>query len=431
MEEKGGGSAEDLATPFGSLDKKAYLYPNYRTRQQMDVRTVAFYHRPFPFGGAETVSRNLAHYFHRQGIRVLIYTSLLDSSLLTEEDREVLETRVLPFSEYEDYPINVAFLRESFEAEAVDVMIVQGSTDFPFDKLYGQVRCRLIYCLHNIPLWEVKDRRSLKSRQLYNPTLWRRLKFTLLSKPAYLLTDKLKRRFLKRYALISRNCDRYVTLCPEYTRQLIHDLQRYGHRPDPARFTAISNPMLPAQEPTRCPKEKIVLYVGRLSHCDKRVDRLLKIWKRIERSVDEWRLILVGDGAERENLRKLARRLQLRRVEFAGYQSDVIPYYRRAAFVCLTSNFEGFGMCLAEGQQYGVIPVSFDCYAAVREITRNGEAGILVPPFSKRQYTQRLKAALLDQAAQDRMREQGYQQVENYKLDTIGAQWLRLFKDLH
>lgn len=397
----------------------------------MNVRTVAFYNRPFPSGGAETVSRNLAHYFHRQGLRVLIYTSQLDSSLLTEEDLRAFETRVLPVSENEHHPTNVAFLRESLDAEAVDIMIVQGCTGFPFDKLYRQVRCRLIYCLHSIPLWEVEDRRNLKSRQLYNPTLLRRAAFTLLRKPLYLLTDKLKRRYLKYYAGICRNCDRYVTLCPEYARQLIHELQRHGYQPDSERFASIANPLLPAQEPTRCPKEKIVLFVGRLSHCDKRVDRLLKIWKRVERSVDEWRLVLVGDGPERENLLKLARRLQLRRVEFAGYQSDVAPYYRRAAFICLTSSFEGFPMSLLEGQQYGAIPVSFDSYAAVREITRNGEAGILVPPFSKRQYARRLTDAILDKEAQTRMREQSYQQAANYELEKIGARWLRFFKDLN
>lgn len=397
----------------------------------MEVRTVAFYNRPFPSGGAETVSRNLAHYFHKKGLRVLIYTSLLDKELLTEEDLKAFETRVLPFSEYENHPDNVAFLRESLDAEAVDVMIVQGCTGFPFDKLYHHGRCRLIYCLHSIPLWEVEDRRNLKSRQLYNPTLLRRVEFTLLRKPIYLLTDKLKRRFLKYYDRISRNCDQYVTLCPGYSSQLILDLQQYGYHPDPERFASISNPLLPAQEPTRCPKEKLVLFVGRLSHCDKRVDRLLKIWKRIEQSVDEWRLMLVGDGPERENLLKLARRLQLRRVEFAGYQSDVRPYYRRAAFVCLTSSFEGFGMCLAEGQQYGAIPVSFDSYAAVREITRNGEAGVLVPPFSKRQYARQLTEVMLDEEAQARMREQCYLQSANYELERIGTRWLQLFKDLN
>ena len=54
--------------------------------------------------------------------------------------------------------------------------------------------------------------------------------------------------------------------------------------------------------------------------------------------------MIVGDGEERGDLEKQARRLKLQRIEFAGYQYDVTPFYRRATFVCLTSNFEGLPM---------------------------------------------------------------------------------------
>ena len=59
----------------------------------MQVRTIAFYNRPFPCGGAETVTRNLAYFFHARGMRVLIYTSLLQVDLLSKEDRQTFETR--------------------------------------------------------------------------------------------------------------------------------------------------------------------------------------------------------------------------------------------------------------------------------------------------------------------------------------------------
>ena len=78
------------------------------------------------------------------------------------------------------------------------------------------------------------------------------------------------------------------------------------------------NPMLPTQEPAKTPKEKIVLYAGRFQRCHKRIDRLLKIWKRIEQQNPEWRLVIVGDGEERGDLEKQARRLKLQRIEYAG-----------------------------------------------------------------------------------------------------------------
>lgn len=394
----------------------------------MEIKTIAFYNRPFPAGGAETVSRNLAYYFHSQGIRTIIYTSLFQADLLTEQDRKTFDVKVLPDSKHECLPVNVDFLRDSLELEQVDFLIIQGLTEFPFDKLYGTVHTKLIFCLHSIPLWEVYDWRIRKSSQLWNPTFLRRMEFIFLRKPVYRFTDKLKRRYLRRYAGIHKNTDKFVALCPEYYLQLYQSLKKFN--PDLSKFAAIANPVLPAQEPTACPKEKTVLYVGRFSYCDKRVDRLLRIWKIVEKNAPDWRLILVGGGSEEANLRKLAAKLRLKRVEIAGYQTDTAPFYRRASFVCLTSAFEGFGMCLVEAQQYGAIPVSFDSYAAVREITENGEAGILVPPFSIRKYAQALLRAFADEKGQEQMRQTCYQAAARYELKMIGEQWLRLFREL-
>jgi Glycosyltransferase len=190
------------------------------------------------------------------------------------------------------------------------------------------------------------------------------------------------------------------------------------------------NPMLPTQEPAKTPKEKIVLYAGRFQRCHKRIDRLLKIWKRIEQQNPEWRLVIVGDGEERGDLEKQARRLKLQRIEFAGYQYDVTPFYRRATFVCLTSNFEGLPMCLMEGQQYGAIPVSFDSYSGIREITCDGECGIMVPAYSLRKYAELLNRALADEELQKRMRENCYKAAERYDLECIGQEWLALFGKL-
>ena len=46
-------------------------------------------------------------------------------------------------------------------------------------------------------------------------------------------------------------------------------------------------------------KEKTVVYVGRVEFIDKRVDRLMRIWKRVCHEVPDWQLVIVGDGAYR------------------------------------------------------------------------------------------------------------------------------------
>lgn len=405
----------------------------------MQVRTIAFYNRPFPCGGAETVTRNLAYFFHARGMRVLIYTSLLQEELLGKEDRKTFETRVLPDPIDEAREKNVEFLQKSLVEEQVDVLIVQCMQNFPFARLRETVRhTRFIFCLHSTPLWEINDWRQRKSYQISNPTFMRRLEFVFLRKPVYRFTDKLKRRYLRLYSSLLSGVDRFVSLCPQYSEQIQSQLLDYARHTGAVidrdafsrKIASVANPLLPAEEPTVCPKEKIVLFVGRFTHSDKRIDRLLRIWKHIEQKRSDWRLILVGDGIERESLHRLARRLNLQRIEFAGYRQDVAPFYRRASFICLTSSFEGFGMCLVEAQQYGCIPVAFDSYAAVQEIMQEGKSGILVPPYDLKRYAEALLSVFDDQNRQEQLRRNSYASAKRYELAAIGEKWLQLFAGL-
>ena len=403
----------------------------------MQVRTIAYYNRPFPYGGAESVTRNLAYFFHACSIRVLIYTSLLQEELLTEEDRQTFEIRVLPDPIDETREKNVEFLQKSLVEERVDVMIVQCMQEFPFTQLRQVApKTRFIFCLHGRPLWEIQSWLQQKSSEIPNPTFLRRFKFIFLYQFIYRITGKLKRRCLKSYSKLLSEIDCFVSLCPQYSEHIQSQLLDYARYAGKAvdqkifsrKFTAIANPLLPAEEPTVCLKEKVVLFVGRLQKGQKRVDRLLKIWKRIERRDSEWRLILVGDGNARSELEQQALRLRLKRVEFTGYCQNVAEYYRRATFVCLTSNFEGAPMCFTEGLQYGCIPVSFDSYASIQEITANGSCGIIVPAFSLRKYATALETAMRDEELQRHMRTACYEAARRYDLESIGAKWLRLFE---
>lgn len=222
----------------------------------MQVRTIAFYNRPFPCGGAETVTRNLAYFFHARGMRVLIYTSLLQEELLGKEDRQTFETRVLPDPIDETREKNVEFLQKSLVEEQVDVLIVQCMQNFPFARLRETVRhTRFIFCLHSTPLWEINDWRQRKSYQISNPTFMRRLEFVFLRKPVYRFTDKLKRRYLRLYSSLLSGVDRFVSLCPQYSEQIQSQLLDYarhtGEVIDRDAFPENSHP-----SPTPCCRPK-------------------------------------------------------------------------------------------------------------------------------------------------------------------------------
>jgi glycosyltransferase involved in cell wall biosynthesis len=94
------------------------------------------------------------------------------------------------------------------------------------------------------------------------------------------------------------------------------------------------------------------------------------------------RLVLVGDGPERERLERLARDLGLDgRVRFAGArgQHEIPGFYADADVFCLPSFQEGVPVVLMEAMAAG-LPVVATRIMGVPELVEDGVSGVLVAP---------------------------------------------------
>ncbi len=394
----------------------------------MIVKTLAFFNDRYPYGGGEVVTHHLAKFFVDQGIKVILYTTQINHELLTEEDHQLFTFQPLPIKSKPNDPQNTDFLCTSLRDNCVDILISQGITNLPFEKIKKLTSCKTLFCLHNKTMWEVDMARKTTLSEKNLTTFWKKAEYLLLRYPLNKITSRIERRTINMYARMLLHLDRMILLCPNY-RDEMSQLLSCTDFPD-HKFVSIYNPMLPIDSEIRMPKEKLVLYVGRLVKTHKRVDRLLRIWQKIERHNPEWKLILLGQGEEEQKLKELAIDLKLKQVKFAGYQKEVSKYYRRARFCCLTSNIEGLPMCLMEAQQYGVIPISFDSYAGIHDIAENGKSGIIVPAFNQRKYVQQLSETIRDDTRQEQLRTASMQAAHRYDLNTIGHQWLALFETL-
>jgi glycosyltransferase involved in cell wall biosynthesis len=104
----------------------------------------------------------------------------------------------------------------------------------------------------------------------------------------------------------------------------------------------------------------------------------MRIWGKVQDRMPEWRLVLAGDGYDLQMTKDMAVEMNLRNVEFVGFQDDMTPFYRKASILGLTSQTEGWGLCLTEAKANGVIPVAFakDNYKAKgdkRNVKRNSK----------------------------------------------------------
>lgn len=193
-----------------------------------------------------------------------------------------------------------------------------------------------------------------------------------------------------------------------------------------SKIMAIPNPIeLPVTMNNFNEKYKEVLYVGRLSP-EKQVDLLLDIWARVQPNFTEWRLIIVGDGMEREFLKEKVSKLHIEHVYFEGFRRPD-DYYRRASLFCMTSAYEGFGMVLTEAMSYGTVPLAFNSFANVSDIIDDGKNGLLVTPFSIDEYVEKLSELMRDSNIRREMSERAIEKSKMFSLERICQYWSNLF----
>ena len=135
----------------------------------------------------------------------------------------------------------------------------------------------------------------------------------------------------------------------------------------------------PADHPWLSDSEiPVVLAVGRLVP-QKDYPTLFRAFAEVVR-VRSARLLVLGEGTEREMLTALAQKLEIADcVDIHGYADNPYSYMSKSHVFVLSSLFEGLPTVLVEAMACGTPVVSTDCPSGPREILQDGELGCLVP----------------------------------------------------
>ncbi|MGC5562713.1 glycosyltransferase family 4 protein [Streptomyces sp. FR-108] len=149
-----------------------------------------------------------------------------------------------------------------------------------------------------------------------------------------------------------------------------HALRAIGVERERIRIVhnGVEEPGAPAE---RSP-EPLFLAVGRLVEY-KRIDLLLRLWERV-RPVTGGRLVIVGDGPERQRLQQLAGP----GVEFTGHVSEAEKHRLLCAAWLLLhpSAVEGWGLVVTEAAARETPAIAFDV-PGLRDSIVDGETGLL------------------------------------------------------
>lgn len=182
---------------------------------------------------------------------------------------------------------------------------------------------------------------------------------------------------------------------------------------------------------------EVAIAVGRLEP-QKNYSHLLNAWAELCGSTPEGlrdqRLVIVGDGSQREALKAQVRQLGVERsVHWLGHRDDVPALLAGADAFVLSSSYEGFGLVVVEAMAAG-LPVVATAVDSIPEVL-GGEAagsGILVPPGDPGALASGLAGALTASADERAARSaSGRRRArEHFSLATMLERYAALYEEL-
>lgn len=156
--------------------------------------------------------------------------------------------------------------------------------------------------------------------------------------------------------------------------------------------------------------EKVTaLVVGRLEK-EKGHALLFQALSLLKETVrDNLRIKVVGTGSQESELKALVDDLKLKNiVDFEGFKSVVKDDYKRADFVVVPSQKEGFGLVILEAYRYGK-PVIATSVGGIPEVVESGRTGLLVKPENPEALADAIEELVLNPERRDSLGAAGYQ----------------------
>jgi len=208
-----------------------------------------------------------------------------------------------------------------------------------------------------------------------------------------------------------RYADRIVAL----TEGARRDLRENFAVPDELISVMLTNAVIPPAAAERLAQwdgetgreQGLIVCVGRLSP-EKDQRTLIRAMVLMPADLN-WRLAIVGDGAQRSALETLVRELGLAdRIAFAGQVADPFAFMMRARVAVCASIYEGLCNALIEALACGTPVVSTNCPYGPFEILQGGRFGTLTPVGDAQALAKAIAGALIDKPDRSALRGRGF-----------------------
>ena len=188
----------------------------------------------------------------------------------------------------------------------------------------------------------------------------------------------------------------------------------------------IPNPVEKSRKGKDLSKSKTIYSCGRLVP-QKGFYNLIEIFYNLSKNNPDWKLVILGDGGEKESLIQRARELGIEsKVVFEGSVKNPVDYYSTGGVFAFSSEYEGYPNALCEAMSSGMAVVSYDCSSGPSDLIKDGENGYLIKAGDQESFKVKLDKLMKDDELRLRLGKKATTIKDDLAIKKIAEQWLAL-----
>ena len=175
-------------------------------------------------------------------------------------------------------------------------------------------------------------------------------------------------------------------------------------------------------------KENIILTVGRFTK-QKNHQLLINAFANIPHK--NWKLLIVGDGEEKQAYKELISSLNEEEfIYLIDKTTQIHREYNKAKIFALTSDYEGFPNVLIEAMSFGVSCISSDCSTGPSDIIERNNNGLLFPVNDQNTLETQLIELMNNEELRMMLSKNAVNSVSRLNASNIAGHWKSIIDEL-
>lgn len=221
---------------------------------------------------------------------------------------------------------------------------------------------------------------------------------------------------------------RYIPQLDEHIVLTEYDKNKYKSEMN-LDSTVIHNPKSFESNKKSSLKNKQFLAAGRFNY-QKGFDLLIESFKLFNENNKEWKLIIIGDGEEKDKINQKIDEYKLKDfVIVEDFTSNITRYFIESSILLLPSRWEGMPMIVLESMEMGVPIISYNISACEQLLTTK-KHGILVDKFDIKKFADAMLDLSNSYDLRIKLGKNLIERSEDFSVDNICSQWIKLLNTL-